>query len=128
MKRHATKAVRKPAVAQPKPRPDALVDPQLLQDLIAVFQNAGVGDLEVEGDGLRIRLRREGTGVPSSPVEVSVPVRAAGLAVAPTDARTAEPAPDGLVTVRARIVGPLYRSASPYADVSDEEGPHVQRG
>src|SRR2546422_2626181 len=87
MKRHAAKAARKPAVAQPKPRPDAMVDPQLLQDLIAVFQNAGVGDLEVERDGLRIRLRREGSGVPSPPVEVSVPVSAAGLAVAPTEDR-----------------------------------------
>ncbi|TLY36921.1 MAG: acetyl-CoA carboxylase biotin carboxyl carrier protein [Nitrospirae bacterium] len=128
MKRHAAKAARKPAVAQPKPRPDALVDPQLLQDLIAVFQNAGVGDLEVERDGLRIRLRREGTGVPSPPVEVSVPVSTAGLAVAPTDAPTAEPSTEGLVTVRSPIVGTFYRSASPYADVYVEEGSYVKKG
>jgi len=124
MKRHAAKAARKPAVAQPKPRPDALVDPQLLQDLIAVFQNAGVGDLEVERDGLRIRLRREGTGVPSPPVEVSVPVSAAGLAVAPT----AEPSTEGLVTVRSPIVGTFYRSASPYSEVYVEEGSYVKKG
>src|SRR5438876_16459 len=128
MKRHAAKAARKPAVAQPKPRPDAMVDPQLLQDLIAVFQNAGVGDLEVERDGLRIRLRREGSGVPSPPVEVSVPVSTAGLAVAPTDAPTAEPSTEGLVTVRSPIVGTFYRSASPYADVYVEEGSYVKKG
>ena len=46
MKRHPAKSARKPSTAQPKPRPDALVDPVILQDLIAVFQNAGVSDLD----------------------------------------------------------------------------------
>src|SRR5207245_2710493 len=89
----------------------------LLQDLIAVFQNAGVSDLEVERNGLRIRLRREGAAASSPALEVSVPVPAAGLTAAPTDAPTAEPSTEGLVTVRSPIVGTFYRSASPYSEV-----------
>ena len=128
MKRHPAKSARKPATAQPKPRPDALVDPTVLQDLIAVFQNAGVCDLEVERNGLRIRLRREGAAGPSPSVEVSVPVSAAGLAAAQSDASTAEPSTEGLVTVRSPIVGTFYRSASPYAEVYVEEGSYVKKG
>ena len=126
MKRHPAKSARKPATAQPKPRPDALVDPAVLQDLIAVFQNAGVCDLEVERNGLRIRLRREGAAGPSPSVEVSVP--AAGLVAAPSDAPTAEPSTEGLVTVRSPIVGTFYRSASPYSEVYVEEGTYVKKG
>ena len=128
MKRHPAKSARKPATAQPKPRPDALVDPALLQDLIAVFQNAGVSDLEVERNGLRIRLRREGAAASSPALEVSVPVPAAGLTAAPTDAPTAEPSTEGLVTVRSPIVGTFYRSASPYSEVYVEEGSYVKKG
>ncbi len=126
MKRHPAKSARKPATVQPKPRPDALVDPALLQDLIAVFQNAGVSDLEVERNGLRIRLRREGAAAPSTPLEVPVP--AAGLTAAPTGAPTAEPSTEGLVTVRSPIVGTFYRSASPYSEVYVEEGSYVKKG
>jgi acetyl-CoA carboxylase biotin carboxyl carrier protein len=126
MKRHPAKSAKKPSTAQPKPRPDALVDPAVLQDLIAVFQNAGVCDLEVERNGLRIRLRREGAAAPSPSVEVSVP--AAGLTAAPTDAPTADPSTEGLVTVRSPIVGTFYRSASPYAEVYVEEGSYVKKG
>jgi acetyl-CoA carboxylase biotin carboxyl carrier protein len=126
MKRHPAKSAKKPATAQPKPRPDALVDPAVLQDLIAVFQNAGVSDLEVERNGLRIRLRREGAAAPSPSVDVPIP--AAGLAAVPTDAPTAGPSTEGGVTVRSPIVGTFYRSASPYSEVYVEEGSYVKKG
>ncbi len=128
MKRHPGKSARKPAAVQPRPRPDALVDPKVLQDLIAVFQKAGVSDLEVERNGLRIRLRREGAAASAPPVEVSAPVPAAGLTAAPTDASAAEPSTEGLATVRSPIVGTFYRSASPYSEVYVEEGSYVKKG
>jgi acetyl-CoA carboxylase biotin carboxyl carrier protein len=126
MKRHPAKSARKPATAQPRPRPDALVDPAVLQDLIAVFQNAGVSDLEVERNGLRIRLRREGAAAPSPSVDVPVP--AAGLTAVPTDAPTAALSKESGVTVRSPIVGTFYRSASPYSEVYVEEGSYVKKG
>jgi acetyl-CoA carboxylase biotin carboxyl carrier protein len=128
MKRHPAKSARKPAAAQPKPRPDALVDPAVLQDLIAAFQNAGVSDLEVERNGLRIRLRREGAAAPSPSVDVSVPVPAAGLTAVPIDAPTTDLSTECAVTVRSPIVGTFYRSASPYSEVYVEEGSYVKKG
>ncbi len=122
MKGRTSKPAKKAAKPEPKPRPDALVEPKVLHDLIAVFQNANVSDLEVERNGLRIRLRREGAGTPLSPVEVSVP------GTGSTDAPPAEQPTEGLVTMRSPIVGTFYRSASPYAESYVEEGAYVKKG
>jgi acetyl-CoA carboxylase biotin carboxyl carrier protein len=123
MKGRPAKPDKKTAKPEPKPRPDALVDPKTLQDMIAVFQTSGVSDLEVERNGLRIRLRREGAGgapmaVPASP----------GHGATPSEAPPAEPSTEGLVTMRSPIVGTFYRSASPYSESYVEEGAYVKKG
>jgi len=123
MARRPPKAEKKTAKPEPKPRPDALVDPKTLQELIAVFQTAGVNDLEVERGGLRIRLRREGSA--SAPGETAAPAPAAA---APAEVPPAGEAAEGLVTMRSPIVGTFYRSASPYAESYVEEGAYVKKG
>ena len=123
MKGRPAKPAKKTAKPEPKPRPDALVDPKTLQDLIAVFQAAGVSDLEVERNGLRIRLRREGAGG----AHVAVPVSPAQGA-APSEAPPADPSLEGLITMRSPIVGTFYRSASPYSESYVEEGAYVKKG
>ena len=127
MKGRASKPVKKAAKPEPKPRPDALVDPQVLHDLVTVFQKAGVSDLEVERNGLRIRLRREGAGA-VAPAEMVVPVHSAGPSAVPTVAPSADESTEGLVTMRSPIVGTFYRSASPYAENYVEEGAYVKKG
>ncbi len=124
MKGRSAKPDRKAVKPAPKPRPDALVDPKTLQDLIAVFQDAGVGDLEIERNGLRIRLRREGAAVAQSE-ERAVP--AVQSAVQPA-AAPADPSTEGLTTMRSPIVGTFYRSASPYSESYVEEGAYVKKG
>jgi acetyl-CoA carboxylase biotin carboxyl carrier protein len=126
MARRQFKPGKKAVKPEPKPRPDALVEPKVLQDLIAVFQNANVSDLEVERGGLRIRLRREGAGTPASSAEVSVTGSAPGALSA--EAAAAEQSAEGLVTMRSPIVGTFYRSASPYAESYVEEGAYVKKG
>jgi len=123
MKDRSAKPAKKAAKPEPKPRPDALVDPKTLQDLIAVFQAAGVSDLEVERNGLRIRLRREGAGGAHEAVSVS-PAQGA----APSEAPPADPSLEGLITMRSPIVGTFYRSASPYSESYVEEGAYVKKG
>src|SRR5207245_11327331 len=81
-------------------------------------------DLEVERNGLRIRLRRQEAGS-AAPVEVSVPV--SGSAASAADATETE-STEGLVTMRSPIVGTFYRSASPYAESYVEEGAYVKKG
>ncbi|TRZ97409.1 MAG: acetyl-CoA carboxylase biotin carboxyl carrier protein [Nitrospiraceae bacterium] len=127
MKGRPAKPAKKAAKPEPKPRPDALVDPKALQDLITVFQNADVSDLEVERNGLRIRLRREGAGG-VSPAEMAVQVYSAGHGVVPTVAPSADESTEGLVTMRSPIVGTFYRSASPYSESYVEEGAYVKKG
>jgi acetyl-CoA carboxylase biotin carboxyl carrier protein len=128
MTRRSSQPGKKAAKPAPQPRPDALVDPKTLQELIAVFQTAGVSDLEVERDGLRIRLRREGTGSTQPPVEVAVPVPTAASGSTAAEAPLAGHAAEGLVTMRSPIVGTFYRSASPYAESYVEEGAYVKKG
>ena len=123
MKARPAKPTKKAAKPEPKPRPDALVDPKTLQNLITVFQAAGVSDLEVERNGLRIRLRREGAGG----AHVAVPVSPTQGA-APAEMPPADPSLEGLVTMRSPIVGTFYRSASPYSESYVEEGAYVKKG
>jgi acetyl-CoA carboxylase biotin carboxyl carrier protein len=128
MARRQSKPDKKTVKPEPKPRPDALVEPKVLQDLIAVFQNANVSDLEVERGGLRIRLRREGARTSASSAEVSVPVTGSAPGALSAEASAAEQAAEGLVTMRSPIVGTFYRSASPYAESYVEEGAYVKKG
>lgn len=123
MKGRPAKPAKKAAKPEPKPRPDALVDPKTLQDLITVFQAAGVSDLEVERNGLRIRLRREGAGGAHTAVPVSP-----GHGAAPSETLPADSSTEGLVTMRSPIVGTFYRSASPYSESYVEEGAYVKKG
>jgi len=125
MARRQSKPDKKTVKPEPKPRPDALVEPKVLQDLIAVFQSANVSDLEVERGGLRIRLRREGAGTPASSLEV---VTSSAPGALSAEASAAEQSVEGLVTMRSPIVGTFYRSASPYAESYVEEGAYVKKG
>ncbi len=128
MKRRLPPPDRKAKKPAPKPSPNALVDPKVLHDLIEVFHSAGVSDLEVERDGLRVRLRREGTASPIQAREVTVPVsdplRSSLHAGVPPATRSDE----GLVTVTSPIVGIFFRSASPEAEPYVEEGAYVRKG
>ncbi len=123
MKGRPAKPAKKAAKPEPKPRPDALVDPKTLQDMIAVFQTSGVSDLEVERNGLRIRLRREGAGGAHVAGHVSP-----GHGAAPSEAPPDDSSTEGLVTMRSPIVGTFYRSASPYSESYVEEGAYVKKG
>ncbi|HLG43919.1 MAG TPA: acetyl-CoA carboxylase biotin carboxyl carrier protein [Nitrospirales bacterium] len=128
MKRRAPKAISKAKAAGPKPAPDALIDPKVLHELVELFQAAGVSDLEVERNGLRVRLRREEPGSSASVREVTVPVSDTARASSPSEGLAAAQAGEGLVTVTSPIVGVFYRSASPENDPYVEEGSYVKKG
>jgi acetyl-CoA carboxylase biotin carboxyl carrier protein len=128
MKPRAPKTTFKAKAAGPKPAPDALIDPKVLHELVEIFQAAGVSDLEVERNGLRVRLRREEPGSSASVREVTMPVSDAARALSSSEGLAAAQAGEGLVTVTSPIVGVFYRSASPENDPYVEEGSYVKRG
>jgi acetyl-CoA carboxylase biotin carboxyl carrier protein len=114
--------------APPKPRPDALIDPKVLHDLIEVFQAAGVSDLEVERSGLRVRLRRQETSAPSQSQDVTIPGADQTRGAHPVEVKPSAKSDEGLVTVTSPIVGIFFRSASPEAEAYVEVGSYVRKG
>jgi acetyl-CoA carboxylase biotin carboxyl carrier protein len=114
--------------APPKPRPDALIDPKVLHDLIETFHAAGVSDLEVERGGLRVRLRRQEPGVPTQSQDVAIRSTDQTRGGHPIEAKPSARPDDGLVTVTSPIVGIFFRSASPEAESYVEVGSYVRKG
>jgi acetyl-CoA carboxylase biotin carboxyl carrier protein len=128
MKRRAPEPARKGRKIPVRPRPDALIDPKLLQELIDVFQTTGVADLEVERQGLRVRLRKEDATAASSVREVAVQVQDQVRSIQSAEVTPSFPSVEGLLTVTSPIVGIFYRSASPETEVYVEEGAYVRKG
>ena len=128
MKRHAPAQSRKPKKPLAQPRPDALIDPKVLQELIDIFQTAGVADLEVERQGLRVRLRREDQAAPASVREVSVQMQDHSRGLPTPEPTSSFPSMEGLLTITSPIVGIFYRSASPETEPYVEEGAYVRKG
>jgi acetyl-CoA carboxylase biotin carboxyl carrier protein len=128
MKRRSSHPTKKADKSAPKLSPNALVDPKVLHELIQVFQSAGVSDLEVERNGLRVRLRREGRAPQTQAPEVAIPVSDQTRRALPAEAPAAARSDAGLVTVTSPIVGIFYRSASPEAEPYVDVGSYVRKG
>ena len=102
-----------------------------IQELIDLLKKNNLTELELEREGLRIRVRHEvavrtitttvadqGTSGPIS-ASSSQPTGAAGVQTEDTT---------GMITIASPIVGTFYRSPSPDADPYVEEGDYVKKG
>jgi len=100
-----------------------------VQELVDLLKKNNLTELEVEREGVRIRVRHE-VGVKTIAATVT-DVAAAGMpSGAQSAAQTQALAQDtsGLVTITSPIVGTFYRSPSPDADPYVEEGDMVKKG
>jgi acetyl-CoA carboxylase biotin carboxyl carrier protein len=103
-----------------------------IKELLALFNESGVGELEIERDGERIRIRKAGqaaeyqvspviTAAAAQPQEIPAPVEsAAPVAAAPADS--------GQVLVKSPIVGTYYDAPSPGAPPFIAIGDAVEQG
>ncbi len=87
-----------------------------IRELVKIVQESGVGEIEIEDEGMRVSVRRADEPVVAGPV----PVATYGVEpVAPTDTHE----PDGVTRVESPMVGVFYRAASPgepaFVDVGD---------
>jgi acetyl-CoA carboxylase biotin carboxyl carrier protein len=104
----------------------------LLKKLVRILEKSGVDEIEVEEDGLRVRLAKNPQVSSSAPHPVAGPAVQAGHppVTAPTvaaPAAPAAPAPEKkLHEVRSPIVGTFYRAPAPDADPYVEVGEVVQ--
>lgn len=105
----------------------ALDEQRMVQSLIDLLKENNLTELELEREGLRIRLRRESpASVLSSPARDSA-------STAPEISAQGQPASvpgetSRFITVTSPIVGTFYRSPSPDADPYVEEGDVVKKG
>jgi oxaloacetate decarboxylase alpha subunit len=88
-----------------------------IRELVKIVQESGVGEIEIEDEGMRVSVRRADeplTGVPAVPSQgESEPVAVA----------TEAPPTDGVIRVESPMVGVFYRAPSPgaptFVDVGD---------
>ena len=94
-----------------------------IRELVRIVQESGVGEIEIEDEGMRVSVRRAdepGTLVVPASGAVSPVVESAGPAVA-----TADP---GTIRVESPMVGVFYRASQPGAQPFVEIGDVVAAG
>ena len=104
-----------------------------IKELLALFNESGVGELEIERDGERIRIRKAGlapeyqvspviAAAVAQPQEIAAPVESSAAPVAPA------PADSGQVLVKSPIVGTYYDAPSPGSAPFVTVGDAVEQG
>ena len=92
-----------------------------IKDMIALMNENGLAELEIEKDGMRIRLKKSGSGYEKAVEFINHPAQAAQQAAEtgklPAKAKT------NTIEVKSPMVGTFYRSPSPeappYVNVGD---------
>jgi oxaloacetate decarboxylase (Na+ extruding) subunit alpha len=89
-----------------------------IRELVKIVQESGVGEIEIEDEGMRVSVRRA-----DEPVQgVTMPI-ATSLEAEPSAAEVATMPGDGIVRVESPMVGIFYRASSPgvpaFVDVGD---------
>ncbi len=88
-----------------------------IRELVKIVQESGVGEIEIEDEGMRVSVRR--ADEPIGPTSSATGV----LAATETPAEAAASSADGVVRVESPMVGVFYRGPSPgapaFVDVGD---------
>jgi len=93
-----------------------------IRELVKIVQESGVGEIEIEDEGMRVSVRRAdepavGVASPSARTETGA-----------VDVAVATSAPDGVVRIESPMVGVFYRAPSPGAPSFVEIGDTVVPG
>ncbi len=100
-----------------------------IQELIDLLKKNSLTEMEIERDGIRIRVRYE-TGLRTMTATVQEPGMSVSTPSSYVAATTGTLIEDttGMITIASPIVGTFYRSPSPDADPYVEEGDYVKKG
>lgn len=111
------------------------LDAGLVRELAAILREADLGEVEVEHEGLRIRVSKATSMAPAAPTYVQAPAAApvaaapapaAAPAAAPATASPAAAAPSNATT--SPMVGTVYLSAEPGSKPFVAVGDKVKKG
>ena len=104
-------------------------DHEQIRILAEILADTGLTEIEVEQDGLKIRVAREVTvSYAPAPQHVAVAAAPAAAAPAPAEAPAAAPAGSSAGTVKSPMVGTAYFSPSPGAAPFVQVGSQVKAG
>ena len=107
------------------------IDTKLVKDLATILDEAGLGEIEVEHDGLRVRVSRPASGAAQT-VHVAAPAPVAAAPVAPAPAAaapaTAESGGAPANAITSPMVGTAYLSPEPGAKPFIKVGEKVSKG
>ena len=104
-----------------------------IRAVLALVREHDLAELEIERDGLKIRVRKAGHPIAIMPPTVPITPVVAPIAAVPTPPAGPAPAPiegDGvdLAVIKSPIVGTFYRSPDPNAPAFVEVGDSVRKG
>ncbi|WP_321489732.1 acetyl-CoA carboxylase biotin carboxyl carrier protein [uncultured Hyphomonas sp.] len=105
------------------------LDTGLVRELAAILREADLGEIEVEHEGLRVRVSKPTPQVVQAAMAAPAPVAAAPVAAAPAAAAPAEAAaetPDN--AIKSPMVGTAYLSPEPGAKAFVSVGDKVKKG
>ncbi|KCZ87713.1 MULTISPECIES: acetyl-CoA carboxylase biotin carboxyl carrier protein [Hyphomonas] len=106
------------------------LDTGLVRELAAILREADLGEIEVEHEGLRVRVSKPTPPVVQAAVAAPAPVAAApapaAAAAAPAAAEAAPTTPDN--AIKSPMVGTAYLSPEPGAKAFVSVGDKVKKG
>ena len=104
------------------------MNPRDIRRLADLLRDYGLSEVEVEQEGVRVRLRREPAPVAATPAGTDVRSPAPPPAAVP--AASTEPVTDEahMLTIEAPMVGTFYRAPAPDAQPFVREGDRVKKG
>ncbi|MEE4236584.1 MAG: acetyl-CoA carboxylase biotin carboxyl carrier protein [Anderseniella sp.] len=102
-------------------------DHEQIRILAEILSDTGLTEIEVEQDGLKIRVAREVT-VSYAPAPQHVAVNTGPAPAAAAEAATAAPVSSAAGTVKSPMVGTAYHSPSPDAAPFVQVGSQVKAG
>ena len=132
MKKPASKAIPAAAAARPalKSAPQSGIDPKLVESLAEIVSRLDLSEVEVEHEGLRIRVARQlqTAYVQAAPAMAPAAAPASVVAPPPSPMAPAPAAAEHAGSVKSPMVGTVYRRPSPDAKPFVEIGSQVKAG
>jgi acetyl-CoA carboxylase biotin carboxyl carrier protein len=108
--------------------PAEQIDARLVRRLAGILNDTGLSEIEVEHDGLRIRVARTLTAAASVAVAAPLPAAVVAAPVAEAPAAAAAPAVAAGDAVKSPMVGTIYLQPQPDAPSFIKVGDTVSEG
>jgi acetyl-CoA carboxylase biotin carboxyl carrier protein len=105
------------------------VNQREIRRLAELLRDYTLTEVEVEREGVRVRLRREPAPMAAAPALPSAPAPASpAMATTAAPAAAPEASAAHLLTIEAPMVGTFYRASSPDAQPFVRDGDRVKKG